>query len=65
MGRLHGVTEAGTEPDTVRAELIPGQSEIYRFAVAGGGATAIEAFGSRFERCIDSEGSVSPPPAIP
>lgn len=65
MGRLHGVTEAGTEPDTVRAELIPGQGESYRFTLTGGAATAIEAFGSRFDRCADSGGRVSPPPAIP
>ena len=65
MGRLRGVTEAGTEPDTVRAELIPGQGEIYRFTVAGGVATAIEAFGSRFDPCMDRGGSASPPPAIP
>ncbi len=65
MGRLRGVTEAGTDPDTVRAELIPGQGEIFRFAVAGGVATAIEAFGSRFDRCMDRGGSVTPPPATP
>ncbi|PKP87052.1 MAG: penicillin-binding protein [Alphaproteobacteria bacterium HGW-Alphaproteobacteria-17] len=65
MGRLRGVTEAGTEPNTVRAELIPGQGEIFRFTVAGGVATAIEAFGSRFDRCADGGGRVSPPPAIP
>lgn len=65
MGRLHGRTEAGTDPDTVRAELIPGQGEIYRFTVAGGVATAIEGFGSRFDPCMDRGGSASPPPAIP
>lgn len=65
MGRLHARTEPGTAPDTVRAELIPGQGEEYRFIVAGGVATAIEAFGSRFDPCIDSAQQAIPPTAIP
>ena len=65
MGRLHDSSEAGTAPDTVRAELVPGQGEELRFIVAGGVATAIEAFGSRFDPCIDSGGQAMPPPATP
>ena len=65
MGRLHASSEAGTAPDTVRAELVPGQGEELRFIVAGGVATAIEAFGSRFDPCIDSGGQAMPPPATP
>lgn len=65
MGRLHARSEAGTAPDTVRAELIPGQGEELRFIVAGGVATAIEAFGSRFDPCIDSSGQAMPAPATP
>ncbi|MBJ7441387.1 MAG: beta-lactamase family protein [Sphingopyxis sp.] len=65
MGRLRAITEPGTAPDTVRAELIPGQGEEMRFIVAGGVATAIEAFDSRFDPCTDSAGQATPPPAIP
>ncbi|MBL9067222.1 MAG: serine hydrolase [Sphingopyxis sp.] len=65
MGRLHAAAEPGEAPDTIRAELIPGQGEEFRFVVTGGVATAIEAFGSRFDPCIDSGGKPMPPPAIP
>jgi CubicO group peptidase (beta-lactamase class C family) len=65
MGRLHAVAGPGTAPDTVRAELIPGQGEELGFVVAGGVATAIDAFGSRFVPCIDSGGRAMPQPATP
>jgi len=65
MGRLHATAEPGTAPDTVRAELIPGQGDELHFVVAGGVATAIDAFDSRFVPCIDSAGPATPPPATP
>lgn len=65
MGRLHADADPGTAPDTVRAELIPGQGEEYRFIVSGRVAAAVEAFGSRFDPCIDSDGAAKRPPATP
>ena len=65
MGRLHASSEPGTAPDVVRAELIPGQGEEYRFVIENGATVAIEAFGSRFAPCIDSGGQAMPPPATP
>ncbi|WP_428631038.1 serine hydrolase domain-containing protein [Sphingopyxis sp.] len=65
MGRLHATTEPGTAPDTVRAELIPGQGEELHFIAERGAVAAIEAFDSRFVRCGDSAQSATPPPATP
>ncbi|MFC3711059.1 serine hydrolase domain-containing protein [Sphingoaurantiacus capsulatus] len=50
MGALHAAA-TGDAPDTVRAELIPGQRLKFAFAVESEKVAALTALGSRFARC--------------
>ncbi|MBW8295282.1 serine hydrolase [Sphingopyxis sp.] len=65
MGLLHASSERGTVPDTVRAELVPGQGEEYRFVIENGAAVGVEAFDRRFMRCGDGAEQPMTPPATP
>jgi CubicO group peptidase (beta-lactamase class C family) len=51
MGNLSALAEPFTKPDAVRLELIPLEGQPVQFALAGGKAASLTAFGRTFERC--------------
>jgi CubicO group peptidase (beta-lactamase class C family) len=51
MGAMRSRATPFTEPDAIRAELMPNQGMALRFTIENGRATALNAFDTSFRRC--------------